>query len=233
MNKVKVYFNGEMYEFDEGSKLIEIIPHLGSFDYKPLAARVNNHFRDLNYPIKHDSNVEFADLRDSDGKKVDQRSLSFVFIRAAREIVEDAKVFIEHSLGKGIYCEIKTKEILDKSVIEKIRNRMKEIIDGKEPFTLYVLTKNEAVKLFKDSGMNDKKELLEFSGENEVSVYKCGWLLDYFYGYMVPDTVYLDLFDLFKYKKGLVIQLPDRDNPSVMTEFGNYNKLAGIFDETE
>jgi len=233
MNKVKVYFNGEMYEFDEGSKLIEIIPHLGSFDYKPLAARVNNHFRDLNYPIKHDSNVEFADLRDSDGQKVYQRSLSFVFIRAAREIVEDAKVFIEHSLGKGIYCEIKTKEIVDESIIEKIKIRMMEIVENKEPFTLSILTKNEALNLFKNNGMNDKMELFEYSRKNEVSVYKCGWLSDYFYGYMVPDTGYLDLFDLFKYKKGLVLQLPDRENPSLMTAFGDYNKLAAIFDETE
>ncbi|PLX30608.1 MAG: AAA family ATPase [Clostridiales bacterium] len=233
MNTVKVYFNGETHEFEEGTKLIEMIPHLGCFDYKPLAARVNNHFRDLNYQINHDSNVEFADLRDSDGQKVYQRSLSFVFIRAAREIVEDAKVFIEHSLGKGIYCEIKTKEILDESTIEKIKIRMREIVDGKDPFTLSVITKSEALNLFKNSGMNDKKELFEYSPENEVSVYKCGWLLDYFYGYMVPDTGYLELFDLFKYRKGLVLQLPDRDNPSVMTAFGDHDKLAAIFDETE
>jgi len=69
MNTVKVYFNGETHEFEEGTKLIEMIPHLGCFDYKPLAARVNNHFRDLNYPVNHDSDVEFADLRDSDGQR--------------------------------------------------------------------------------------------------------------------------------------------------------------------
>ncbi len=233
MNTVKVYFNSEMHEFEKGTKLMEMIPHLGSFDCKPLAARVNNHFRDLNYPINHDSNVEFADLRDSDGQKVYQRSLSFVFIRAAREIIKDAKVFIEHSLGKGIYCEIKTKEILDESAIKKIKIRMMEIVERKEPFTLSVITKSQAVNLFEKCGMNDKKELFEYSSENKVSIYRCGWLFDYFYGYMVPDTGYLDLFDLFKYQKGLVLQLPDRDNPSVITAFGNYNKLAAIFDETE
>jgi len=233
MNTVKVYFNSEIHEFEKGTKLMEMIPHLGSFDCKPLAARVNNHFRDLNYPINHDSNVEFADLRDSDGQKVYQRSLSFVFIRAAREIIKDAKVFIEHSLGKGIYCEIKTKEILDESAIKKIKIRMMEIVERKEPFTLSVITKSQAVNLFEKCGMNDKKELFEYSSENKVSIYRCGWLFDYFYGYMVPDTGYLDLFDLFKYQKGLVLQLPDRDNPSVITAFGNYNKLAAIFDETE
>jgi uridine kinase len=230
---VKVNFKDVEYEFEEGTGLVEMIPRLGSFDYKPLAARVNNHFRDLNYQIKKDSKIEFSDLRDSDGQKVYQRSLSFVFIRAAREIVEDAKVYIEHSLGNGIYCEIKTKEILDQLMVDKIKNRMLEIIKEKEPLTLSILTKQEAINLFEKTGMNDKKELLEYSTENKISIYRCGWLLDYFYGYMVPDTSYLNLFDIFLNGRGLVLQLPDIENPSIITAFGDHKKLAAIFDETE
>lgn len=233
MKMVKVNFKDVEYEFEEGTGLVEMIPRLGSFDYKPLAARVNNHFRDLNYQIKKDSKIEFSDLRDSDGQKVYQRSLSFVFIRAAREIVEDAKVYIEHSLGNGIYCEIKTKEILDQLMVDKIKNRMLEIIKEKEPLTLSILTKQEAINLFEKTGMNDKKELLEYSTENKISIYRCGWLLDYFYGYMVPDTSYLNLFDIFLNGRGLVLQLPDIENPSIITAFGDHKKLAAIFDETE
>ena len=233
MNKVKVAFGNEEYQFEEGTRIIEMLPHMGPFKYQPLAVRVNNHFRDLNYSMKRDSKLEFSDLRDSDGQKVYQRSISFVFIRAAKEIIEDASVFIEHSLGKGIYCEIKTKDIIDKAVVEKIKKRMIEIIKAKEALTLSVLKKDEAMNLFKNNGMNDKLELFKYSNEKYISVYKCGWLIDYFYGYMVPDTGYLSLFDLFIYGKGLVIQLPDRDNPSVITAFGDHKKLAAIFDETE
>ncbi|MBK5251565.1 MAG: nucleoside kinase [Peptostreptococcaceae bacterium] len=233
MKMVKVNFKDAEYEFEEGIRLVEMIPRLGSFEYKPLAARVNNHFRDLNYQINKDAKIEFSDLRDSDGQKVYQRSLSFVFIRAAREIVEDAKVYIEHSLGKGIYCEIKTKEIIDQLMVEKIKNRMLKIIKEKELLTLSVLTKNEAINLFEKIGMNDKKELLEYSTENKVGVYRCGWLLDYFYGYMVPNTSYLNIFDIFLHGRGLVIQLPDRENPSIITAFGDHKKLSAIFDETE
>ena len=233
MKMVKVNFKDAEYEFEEGTRLEEMVPRLGSFDYKPLAARVDNHFRDLNYQIKKDAKIEFSDLRDSEGQKVYQRSLSFVFIRAAREIVEDAKVYIEHSLGKGIYCEIKTKETIDQFMVEKIKNRMMKIIKDKEPLILSILTKQEAINLFEKTGMDDKKELLEYSTENKISVYRCGWLLDYFYGYMVPDTSYLNIFDIFLHGRGLVLQLPDRENPSIITAFGDHKKLSAIFDETE
>lgn len=210
-----------------------MLPSFGPFEYRPLAARVNNHFRDLNHQMDEDGRVEFLDLRDSDGQKVYQRSLSFVFIRAVREIIKDARVFIEHSLSKGIYCEIKTAEIVDEETVLEIKKRMNQIITAEEPFELIVLPKHEAIKLFGQNGMEDKRELMAYSEESMVSVYLCGWITDYFYGYMVPDTGYLDLFDLKLYGRGIVIQLPDTRNPKILPPFQEQKKLAAIFDETE
>lgn len=233
METVTVTFNGKDYEFNQYTRIRDMLADLGPFRYRPLAARVDNHFRELNHRIDRDVRLELLDLRDSDGQKVYQRSLSFVFVRAVREVMEDAKVYIEHSISKGLYCEIKTRETLDAERLAAVKARMEALVEAGEPFDLYVLPKAEAINLFETHGMDDKRELLSYSEEPTVSVYRFGWLMDYFYGYMVPDAGYLTLFDLKLQGRGVVIRLPDTKEPDRLPAFIEQKKLAAIFDETE
>lgn len=233
METVTVAFNGKDYEFNKYTRIREMLADLGPFQHRPLAARVDNHFRELNHRVDRDVHLELLDLRDSDGQKVYQRSLSFVFVRAVREVMEDAKVYIEHSISKGLYCEIKTRETLDEERLAAVKARMEALVEAGEPFDLYVLPKAEAINLFETHGMDDKRELLSYSEEPTVSVYRFGWLMDYFYGYMVPDAGYLTLFDLKLQGRGVVIRLPDTKEPDRLPPFTEQKKLAAIFDETE
>ena len=60
--------------------------------------------------------------------------------------------------------------------------------------------------------MMDKAQLLETSGQL-YSYYRLGDTVDYYYGSLVPSTGYIRLFDIVKYYDGLLLRIPNRENP--------------------
>ena len=56
-------------------------------------------------------------------------------------------------------------------------------------------------------------------------MYSIGDFRDYYYGYMVPSTGYVKYFEVYKYKKGLLLQLPKRKEPDRVPAFKDYPHL--------
>ena len=88
-------------------------------------ANIDNKLRELSYEIKKDCNIKFLDTTNADGSRVYFRTMSFVFIMACNEIFNDPKVTIEHSLSKGLYCEVHINRKLKEIDIENIKNKIK------------------------------------------------------------------------------------------------------------
>ncbi|MCT4619992.1 MAG: nucleoside kinase [Marinisporobacter sp.] len=198
-----------------------------------VSAKMNNHLRELDHEVHTDANIEFIDLSTSDGIRIYQRSLSFVFIRAAMEMLSGCKVTVEHSLSKGLYCEIHYKRDITEEDVARIELRMREIIEEDVPFIKSSVSIEEAKRIFKELGMDAKTELLDFRKSPEINIYSCGWLKNYFYGYMVPSTSYLKLFQLKYYAPGVIIQYPEKYNPNEIPPFEEQKKLSSIFREAE
>jgi len=173
------------------------------------------------------------DLSEEDGIRAYMRSLSFVFIRACEEILSDCKVSVEHSLGKGLYCEVHYNRQIDETDIEKIQSRMREIIDEDTPFEKTEIPIEEAIKIFESSERTAKANLFRYKPTDNVNIYKCGWLKNYFYGYMVPSTGYLNKFELKYCNPGIVILGPKKEHPTEISKFIPQPKLAGIYKEAE
>lgn len=233
--KLKITLEGQReMTVDEGTTLADISKEVQA-DYPAVivAAKVNNKLMELGYPLHKDANIEFIDLTTTDGMRIYQRSLSFVFIRASMEILSGCKVTVEHSLSKGLYCEIHYKRSIQKEDVHKIETRMREIIEEDVPFIKSSVPIEDAKRIFKELGMEAKTKLLDYRNKPEVNIYSCGWLKDYFYGYMVPSTGYLKLFKLKYYFPGVIIQYPDKSNPNEIPHFVEQSKLAAIFREAE
>ncbi|MBF8983914.1 nucleoside kinase, partial [Lutibacter sp. B2] len=234
-NKIKISINNnEKIEINKGMTIAQIIQEVkGEKDATIVAAKVNNELRELTYEVEDACNIEFIDVTTADGSRIYQRSLSFVFIRAAMEIFPKAKVTVEHSLSKGLYCEIHDKRKINKEDVSKIEDRMDEIVKDDVPLLKNSVSLEKARNIFTDLGMSAKTKLMEFRDENEINIYSCGWLQNYFYGYMVPSTGYLKLFELKYYEPGLILRFPEKSNPNELPEFKEQKKLASIFREAE
>lgn len=235
LQKIKVMINDKKcIEINEGMTLEEI-----SKDYQKeyasmiVAAKVDNSLRELNYAIHKECKIEFIDLTTSDGNRIYQRSLAFVFIRAAMEMLSGCKVTVEHSLSKGLYCEIHYKRALLEEDVTRIEERMREIVKEDVPFMKSSVKVEDAKRIFTELGLEAKTKLLDFRKSPEINIYSCGWLKNYFYGYMVPSTGYLKLFQLKYFLPGVIIQFPDKSNPKEIPKYKEQKKLASIFRESE
>lgn len=219
---------------EKGTTILELISSLKlTPKHKIVAAKVNNRMAELTFPLTDDCRIDFIDLSDTDGNRIYQRSLSFVFVKAARDILGDCDVLIEHSLSKGIYCEIEHQRNIDEKDISAIKQRMQEIIDEDIPFKKEQISIEEAMRIFKEQGMESQVKILKFAQKDYVNIYSCGQLKNYFYGYMVPSTGYLNLFDLILYKSGVILRFPQKEAPDRLPEYKEQKKLAEIFKESE
>lgn len=230
---IKVTFaDGEERHVRKGITLLEI-----SEEYKHkyrsviVAGKVDNDIKELTYRLNEDCRVDFIDLTYSDGFRIYQRSICFVLIKAVNDIFPDRKIIIQHSISKGLYCEIQGDKELEEREVRQIKERMREIIDARIPFVKRVMSVEEAKKIFIDTARMDRYHAVEHRLKPYVTIYSCGGFDDYLYGYMVPDTGYVKNFDLKYYPPGLVLLYPERTNPDVIPPFEKQEKLFNIFSE--
>ncbi|SKC75932.1 nucleoside kinase [Maledivibacter halophilus] len=234
-DNIKVFLkDGTALEIKKGTTLEEI-KDMVQKEYGALivAAKVNNNLKELGFELDSDAKIEFIDLSTSIGQRIYQRSLSFVFIRAAMELFKGCRVSVEHSLSKGLYCEIHYKDPINEDDVRAIEKRMIEIINEDIPLIKRSIPKEEARKIFKQFGMEAKEKLLKYREKDSINIYSCGWLKNYFYGYMVPRTGYLNNFRLKFYLPGVIIQFPTKETPNEIPKFVEQPKLASIFREAE
>ncbi len=233
-NKIIINIEDKRYEFDKGIKLEQISnQYQEKWPALIVGAKVNNSIRELSYTLEDSCNVQFIDTSMTDGIRIYQRSLIFIFIRACHELFTNSHVFIEHTLGNGLYCEIHGEFPMTPRQIRRVEDKMREIIDKDEPFERLRVSKDEAEGIFKNMGFYDKIEMLKFRPEDYVNLYKCGWMYDYLYGYMVPSTGYLKNFKLQFHLPGVVLLYPSKDEPNKTSDFVDSPKLFRVFRESE
>ncbi|EYE89049.1 ATPase AAA [Fervidicella metallireducens AeB] len=231
--KVKIKLaNGQEKEYDVGRTLEEILlpdKEPGC----PLIALVDGEVEELSKRIHYDVEVQPITINNSLGVRTYMRSLSFLLIKAVEEVFPGSRVTIEHSLSKGLYGEIYNgREITDNDIL-LIKTKMKELVIKDEKIEKIKVNKDEAIKIFKRYGMNDKLRLLKHIEQSYINIYKCGYLYDYFYGPMVPSMGYLKIFDIMRYNRGFILTYPHEDDPVAIPVFKDLPKLAKVFKETE
>lgn len=196
-----------------------------------IAAKVNNDIRELSYKLEENCFVEFIDYTYEDGMRIYRRSLQFLLVKAVHELFPKRKVVILHSIGNGLYCELQGGTDITEDEAAAIENKMRQLVEQKIPFVKKIVPIEEAREMFVKNGQLDKFRVFEYRKKPYVTLYGCGDLLNYFYGYMVPDTGYLKTFELRYYNKGILLRFPDKKNPYELPQFTELKKLFNIFEE--
>lgn len=231
-NTVTIHcLNNDTYtDFPKGINLLEISNKLSiNTGYKIVSAKVNNKIEPLDYEVYGNKTVEFIDIAHSSGMRIYVRSLCFILAKSVAEILPDERLNIEHPLSKGYFCKIKNKEKIDQKTILAIKTRMQEIVDANLPFIRVEEETTKVVKMFRERGFEDKALLLETSGNLYSKYYKLGDSVDYFYGSLVPSTNYINLFDLEAYGNGLLLRVPNRNNPIELEPILEQQKMYEVY----
>ena len=236
MLQIRCKNNNKTRSFPEGTSLLDVWQEFAdelNMPFPVVSAKVNNVSQGLKYRLYQNGDVEFIDASDGSGRRVYARSLCFVLYKATNDVFPGSKLFIEHPLSRGIYCNFKKKDnvpLTDDDVV-KICQRMQEIIDADMPFRRTEATLEEAVRVFTERGFSDKVKLLETSGQVYTYYYTLGDTIDYYYGPLVPSAGYLKVWGLERYHEGLLLRAPDKNNPLVLAEKVDQPRTFEVFAE--
>ncbi|NLM51495.1 MAG: nucleoside kinase [Firmicutes bacterium] len=219
---------------EAGRSLLEISKEVQKHYSTPIvAAIINNKIKDLTYIPQEPSVVEFLDLGTKEGARIYQRSLTFLLIYATQQLFPDAQVTVEHSLGKGLYCEIKKNPALTEADVLAIEKKMHETVAADLPIEKKRIPLKEALNIYAAENFDDKIRLYKRWPDEEVTVFSLGNLTDSLHGYMVPRTGVLQRFALRYHPPGLVLRFPTEEDPFTIPPYIEQTKLFEIFRETE
>ncbi len=223
-------------QYQEGTTLEQIIEDQNITLNKPiLGAFVNNKVRELDYTVFKPKVVEFFDLESIEGQKMYQRSLCFLLTKALFDVDKNLKITIDHSISKGFYCELSTLDNKDfkpnEELVNKIKTRMKQLVDVKLPINRKEVLTDKAVEIFKSQGLTERVQLLEDRGRFFSSVFSIDGFQDYYTSYLVSNTKYLTVFDLVLYYDGLLLRFPTDFKTMEISPIEKQQKLFDVFRE--
>ena len=236
MLQIRCKNNNVTKSFPEGTSLLDIYQEFADdikLPYPVVSAKVNNASQGLKFRVFQNRDVEFLDARQGSGHRVYVRSLCFLLYKATQDIFPGSKLFIEHTISRGYYCNFKKKsnEPLSDGDVELICERMQEIVNLDMPFRRTEATNEEAIRVFAERGFADKVKLLETSGQIYSDYYTLGDTADYYYGPLVPSAGYLKVFGLEPYHDGMLLRVPDWNNPTILAEKVDMPKTYEMFAE--
>ncbi len=224
--------NNSTREFPEGSSLLDIYNGFNLvMPYGPVSAKVNNKVESLDFRVYYNKDIEFLDITSSSGMRTYVRSLFFILVKAVEELYPQGSISLEHPISKGYFCKLHIDRTIGLDDVQRIKQKMQEIIAADIPYTRTESHTEEVVRLFEKRGMMDKARLLDTYGQLYSYYYQLGDTVDCYYSSLVPSTGYIHLFDIVKYYDGLLLRIPNRENPTKLEEVVKQEKMLEVFQE--
>ena len=231
---VRVNFRDKVLkEYPAGTKFKEIAKDFQEyFNYKILIAKVDNDLTPLENELTKRCDIDFYDRSSMVGNGVYSRSLQFMLVLAVRRLLgKTADVKIEHSIDKGVYCEIINAEV-NKNTIKELDKIMHEIVAEDLIFTKVNVLRKDAIKYFKSEKKEDKVHVLKYISNSFVSLHRIDDLYDYFYGFLANSTSLIDDFKVtYIADNGFVISSPTIYMPECTYDYIHHKKLFNKFQE--
>lgn len=234
METIRIYCknNNQRYDVPIGSSLWEVYNQLNlQLPYPVVSAKVNNRSEGLNFRLYNNKDIEFLDLRQSSGMRTYVRSLCFVLYKAVKELYPQGTLRVEHPVSKGYFCNLFIGRPLTLEDATAIKQRMKELIAANLPIQRVECHTTEAIEIFKSQGLNDKVKLLETSDSLYTYYNIMGDTVDFYYGNLLPSTGFIQLWDIVKYYDGLLLRVPNKEQPDRLEEVVKQEKMLDVFKE--
>lgn len=228
--KVRINYNDQEHKnYDVGATLKDIsVDYQGRFEYPILAATLKNTISHLSEKVHSNQTINFYDRTSKIGNMVYERTLHFMLVVAVKKVLgDDVDIIIEHSMDKGVYCEIPGELITDE-LLGKLESELRKIQEANMPIQKVQVSRIEAIEYFKIKGQEDKVNLLKYISNSYITLFKLDKYFDYFFTDLADTTGPIDCFKFAKTgDHGFVMNYPDPDNPEYAKNY-SHNKI--LFD---
>ncbi len=218
-----VFHGGKEISVQKGMTLLELAGQVqGEYAHEILLASVDGKLSELYKKVKDKSRVEFLTAADKPGFQTYKRSMIFLLVKAIYAAAGSGvleKVLVDFAISKGVYVDVRGRVQVDEAFVEKVAEKMKELVEADLPLEKTSVSTDEAAEMFGRFKMYDKEKLFHYRRVSKVNIYSIRDFRDYYYGYMVSSTGCLKYYRLYAYDGGIVIQMPALADPETVPEF--------------
>ena len=228
---MKVSINKEFINTDK-KILHELVRELYPKSYKKyILSNINGKIEDLNYKISPNDEILLIDKSSHISNLSYESSIALVCILAIKEIYKNIKVNVEYSVNNCLYLSIDGFKVLHND-LSKIKNEMNNIIKKDIPFFREFYTKDEALKIFKNSNQLDKYNLLKSIDIDGIGIYKIMGECFSFTNLLCPKSSWIEDFDLIYYYPGILINFK-KDKDSKLLDFKEQVNIPKIYERSK
>lgn len=228
MEKVKVTYLGKSYMYPKDITLEDISKDFqDNYSETIIMAEVNGRPYELNYKVTDDVTVDFFDLASPTGNRVYESGLIFVLEKACLNML-NSEIEVKYSIDKGIY--IKTYKKITKEDLDKVSREMKEIVKRNLPIQKNLVNRLEAIEYYKSTKSYDKVNVLKYSVNTNVNLYRLMDIYNYFFSYLPVSTGALKEFKLtYIDQNSFVLRYPNIYYLNKIPVYKHHDKLFNEF----
>lgn len=157
------------------------------------------------------------------------RTLFLVLCKAVHDLYPEGKIKILFPVSNGYYCDLQVGEVVSPEIVEAIRHRMRALIDADLPIETHKKPKAKVLELFKDD--ESKCRLMESVGTETLRYCSLVGYNDAFYDDVFTHTGAVKLFGLELYNNGMLLRVPDLNDPTKLGKFIRQDKMFDVFME--
>jgi len=174
------YPDGSQKEYEKGVKVSQITGDISEgLLRQSLGAVVNGEILGLDDEVYEDADFKVVKFEDKEGKQIFWHTASHIMAYAIQELYPDTKFAIGPSTETGFYYDLDLEHRFVEEDFKAIEDKMKEIAKKDLPVEKIEISREEALKYFKEKGQDYKVELInDLPADEKITMYKIGDFLD-------------------------------------------------------
>ena len=182
--------DGSVRHFDSPVTGADIAASIGKgLARAALAIKVDGAVRDLATTIETDASVAIVTRDSEEALELLRHDAAHVLAEAVKELWPETQITIGPAIENGFYYDFAREQPFTPEDLERMEERMREIVDRDEPISREVWDRDEAVRFFREWGEEYKAEIIEgIPSDEPVSLYRQGEWIDLCRGPHLPST---------------------------------------------
>ena len=228
---MKIQYKDKIFEADKGKRISELFEEeIKNSEHAVISAVFNNEYVNLDYKINEDGVVKLLDISTKEGMRIYRRTLIYILSKSLKNMNLEYRITVNHQLYNATFCEVDNVAITEKFVRD-VSEEMRRIIKKNLPIEKVVMTREEASNFYKRN--KTSRGLLQYDLEEnkEIKMYFCEDYFNYCYGELANRTGITKIFEIMKYKDGILMRYPDTNKPEQMAKLIQYRKIEWALDE--
>ncbi|MDT0172511.1 threonine--tRNA ligase [Exiguobacterium sp. BRG2] len=201
MSNIALTFpDGAVKEFAAGTTAEEVAASISpGLRKKAFAAKLNGHAIDYRRPIEEDGTIELIMPDSEEGLDLIRHSSAHLMAQAIKRLYPDETIHlgIGPTIENGFYYDIDMERRLTEEDLPEIEKMMNKIAGENLPIEREVVSRDEALAIYKELNDPLKVELIEsIPADQDLTIYRQGEFFDLCRGPHVPATAKLQVFKL-------------------------------------